>query len=166
MKLNRLPFLSAVLFFSAVLALHAEGPPAWHSYPWAIGGGAEINQSSKTGWAQGFSITMDRVFWNRRFALGLRAGMDNDYRTVSNFSGALSLRIYPFTLGPGGAFAQFSFGAGSWQEDDRSAITPVMDLSAGFRFFFLKGFYAEAAVRHGFPFQWGFALLGGHSLNF
>lgn len=156
---------SAVLFLS-ITGSWAQEAPAWHHYPWALGGGTELNQGSKSGWAQGYALTVDRVLLDRRFAVGLRAAMDRDYRTVSNFSGALSLRLYPFSFGPGGAFAQFGFGMGSWQEDDRSALSPALDLSAGFRFFFLRGFFAEAYVRSGFPARWAFGVLAGHSFTF
>jgi hypothetical protein len=165
--MKRYPPSGLFLFlFLAAASAGAQETPAWHSYPWTLGGGTELNQGSKFGLAQGFSLAVDRVFFNRRFAVGLRASMDNDYRTVSNFSGALSLRLYPFTLGPGGAFAQFSFGLGSWQEDGRSALTPVMDFSAGFRYFFRGGFYAEAYLGSGFPAQWAAGLLAGHSFTF
>jgi hypothetical protein len=140
--------------------------PAWHSYPWALGGGIETNQGSKSGWAQGYILSLDRILFDRRFAVGLRAFMDSDYRTVSTFGGILSLRVYPFTFGPGGAFAQFGFGAGSWQEDERRELTGLVDWAAGFRYFFLGGYYAEAYVRCGFPAQWAFGLTAGHSFTF
>jgi hypothetical protein len=161
-------FVFAAVFFLPALSAGAQEAeaPAWQNYPWALGGGTEINQGSKTGWAQGFAFTADRVLFDRRFAAGLRGSMDSDYRTISNFSGALSLRLYPFRFGPGGAFAQFGFGLGSWQEDDRRVITGTVDWTAGFRYFFLEGFYAEAYVRSGFPSQWAFGIIGGHSFTF
>jgi hypothetical protein len=153
-----------VLSFSLPAAAQEHAP--WRSFPWALGGGAEVNQGSKSGWAQGYSLTVDRVLFDRRFALGLRASMDSDYRTVSTFSAAFSLRLYPFAVGPGGPFLQFAAGAGSWQEDDRSQLSLLVDWSAGFRLFFLRGFFAEAYLRSGFPSQWAFGFLAGHSFTF
>jgi hypothetical protein len=164
--MNLKPYLLITGFLSAVLALYAEDSPVWHTHPWSIGGGTEINQNSKSGWAQGYAVTMDRRFFDRRFAMGLKVSMDRDYRTISNISGAFSLRLYPVPIGPSGAFAQVSFGMGSWQEDDRTEITPIMDWSTGFRYLFLGGFYAEAYIRSGFPAQWAFGLLAGHSFTF
>jgi hypothetical protein len=164
MKLTHILF-AAVLFLPALTPGAQEAPP-WHAYPWSIGGGTELNQGSKAGWAQGYSVTLDRRFFDRRFVLGLRASMDRDYHTVSTFGGGGFLRLYPFTLGPGGAFAQFAFGLGSWQEDDRSAVTFVTDWAAGFRYCFLGGFYAELYVRSGFPSQWAFGILAGHLFTF
>jgi hypothetical protein len=158
-------FFTALIFL-ATLSAGAQDGPGWHSYPWALGGGTEINQGSKTGWAQGYVLTVDRILFDRRFAIGLRGSMDSDYRTISSFAGALSLRLYPFTLGPGGAFAQFGFGLGSWQEDGHSTLTAILDLTAGFRYFFSGGFYAEAYIRSGFPSQWALGILAGHSFTF
>jgi hypothetical protein len=42
----------------------------------------------------------------------------------------------------------------------------MLEYSAGYRQFFLRGFYAEAAIRTGFPFQWGIGLSAGHWFNF
>jgi hypothetical protein len=109
---------------------------------------------------------MDRRLFDRRFALGIRGSMDRDYHTISNFGAAACIRLYPFKLGPGGVFAQFSFGLGSWQEDDRRETTFVTDWAAGFQYFFLGGFYAEAYVRSGFPSQWAFGILAGHLFTF
>jgi hypothetical protein len=161
---HRICIMTTLLLAAAFAG--AQETPAWHSYPWSLGGGTEINQGAKQGWAQGYAVTLDRRFISDRLAMGLRGSANSDYRTVSNFGGGLSLRLYPFKLGPGGAFAQFGFGLGSWQEDDRTELTAIMDWSAGFRYFFLKGFYAEAYVRSGFPSQWAFGLLGGHSFTF
>jgi hypothetical protein len=164
--MNLKPYFFITAFLSTVLAVSAQDVPLWHTHPWSIGGGSEVNQGSKSGWAQGFAVTLDRRLFDRRFAVGLKASMDRDYHTISNFSGSLSLRLYPITIGPGGPFAQFGFGAGSWQEDDRTKLTPVLDWSVGFRYLFLGGFYAEAYVRSGFPSQWAFGLLAGHSFTF
>jgi hypothetical protein len=140
--------------------------PAWHDYPWSIGGGTEANQGSKEGWAQGYLVILDRSLFDRRFIIGLRGFMDSDYRTVSNFGGTLCLRLYPFMIGPSGAFAQIGFGLGSWQEDERRRFTGIVDWAAGFRYFFLGGFYAEAYIRSGFPSQWALGLMAGHSFTF
>jgi hypothetical protein len=178
MNLKRF-FLTAALFagFFAALSLSAQDAqaqdasadaqaPAWHSYPWALGGGTELNQGSKNGWAQGYAIAIDRTLFDRRFVIGLRGSIDSDYLSVSNFAGSLCLRLYPFTFGPGGAFAQFGFGLGSWQEDDNRSLTGVVDWAAGFRYFFLGGYYAEAYIRSGFPSQWALGLMAGHSFTF
>jgi hypothetical protein len=159
-------FIITGLLLAATWAVNAQEVPAWHNYPWSLGGGVEANQGSKLGWAQGYVIALDRRFFSNRLTIGLRGSMDSDYRTVSNFGGLFTLRAYPFKLGPGGAFAQFGFGLGSWQEDDRTKLTAMMDWSVGFRYFFLRGFYAEAYIRSGFPSQWAFGALAGHSFTF
>ena len=162
--------LKICVFFAALflitLTAGAQEPPAWHAYPWSIGGGTEINQGAKAGWAQGYTLSLDRRFFDRRFVVGIRGSMEQDYHTLSTFSGGGCLRLYPFSLGPGGAFAQFAFGLSSWQEDDRTKLTFVTDWTAGFRYCFLGGFYAEAYVRSGFPPQWAFGVLAGHMFKF
>jgi hypothetical protein len=157
--------LTAALFLAAVAA-GAQEAPAWHSFPWALGGGTELNQGAKEGWAQSYAVVLDRVLFDRRFAVGLRGSLNSDYRTVSGFDGSLTLRLYPYPFGPGGAFAQLGFGVGSWQEDERQKFTGILDWAAGFRYFFLGGFYAEAYIRSGFPFQWALGILAGHSFTF
>jgi hypothetical protein len=164
--MNMKPAFFAAILFLAALGAGAEESPAWHRYPWSIGGGGELNQGSKSGWAQGYAVTLDRRLFDRRFALGLRASMDRDYHTISNFGGAAYFRLYPFTFGPGGAFAQVAFGMGAWQEDERRELTLVTDWSVGFQYCFLGGFYAEAYVRAGFPAQWAFGILAGHLFTF
>jgi hypothetical protein len=155
-----------VICFLAALSAGAQEAPSWYRYPWSLGGGTELNQNAKSGWAQGYSLSFDRRFFDHRFAVGLRGSMDRDYHTISTFGGGVYLRLFPLKIGPGGAFAQFGFGLGSWREDDRSEMTLVLDWTAGFQYFFLGGFYAEAYVRSGFPSQWAFGFLAGHLFTF
>jgi hypothetical protein len=155
-----------LLLLSLSAVTGAQEQDASRDWPWALGGGVEFNQGSKSGWAQGYSVSLDRRLLDKHLSIGLRGSMDNDNRTVSSLGGALFLRLYPWKLGLGGPFAQFGFGFSSWQEDDRQEAAPTLDCAAGFRYFFLKGFYAEAMARSGFPFQWALALSAGHRFSF
>jgi hypothetical protein len=149
------------VFFAA-----AQETEEWKQFPYALGAGVEMNMNTREGWGQGFVAAIDRHLFDKHLLVGIRGGMGTDYHGISSTEGGLYVRLYPYKLGLGGAFTQFGWGLTSFQEDNNNPITALFDFSTGFRFFFLKGFYAEAYVRTGYPMQWGFGALGGHRFNF
>jgi hypothetical protein len=138
----------------------------WQRFPYTLGGGVETNMNTRGGWGQGYLAVMDRYLFNEHLLAGIRAGMNMDYQGITNMEGALFLRLYPYKLNLGGAFTQLGWGVSSFQEDENKPMVMMFDFAAGFRFFFLKGFYTEAYVRTGFPFLWGIGILGGHRFSF
>jgi hypothetical protein len=138
----------------------------WERYPYSLGAGLEMNMATREGWAQGYSVIIDRHFFDEHYVMGLRGTMNSDYDSISNLEGSLFARLYPFKLGLGGAFVQLGWGVSSFQEDELKPLVVLFDGAAGFRIFFLEGFYAEAYVRAGYPSQWAFGLLGGHRFSF
>jgi hypothetical protein len=138
----------------------------WQRYPYSLGAGLEMNMATREGWAQGYSVILDRHFFDEHFVMGLRGTMNSDYDSISNLEGSLFARLYPYKLGLGGAFVQLGWGASSFQEDELQPLVVLLDGAAGFRFYFLQGFYTEAYVRAGYPTQWAFGLLGGHRFSF
>jgi hypothetical protein len=164
-------FLCALLFFMVSLgavSLSAQQQPEeeWQRFPYALGAGMEMNMNTRGGWSQGYMAAIDRHLFDKHLLVGLRGIMNTDYQGISNMEGVLFLRLYPYKLNLGGAFTQLGWGVSSFQEDDNKPLVMLFDFAAGFRFFFLKGFYAEACVRTGFPFQWGLGVLGGHRFSF
>ncbi|MDR1239817.1 MAG: hypothetical protein LBK27_06865 [Treponema sp.] len=138
----------------------------WQIHPYALGGGIEMNMAAREGWAHGFSVTLDRHVLNRHIAAGVRGAMGSDFAAVSTVDAGLYFRLYPWKLGLGGAFTQLEAGLSVYQEEGRQTYTALMDFAAGFRYFFLGGFYAEAAVRLGHPFIWGVGFTAGHRFSF
>jgi hypothetical protein len=158
---------SIVLFLALAVPAAAQEPEQdWQRYPYTLGGGVELNMAAREGWAQGFSLTLDRHLLDRRMAAGIRADMGTDYTAISTVDAGLYFRLYPWKLGLGGAFVQMEAGLSRYQEEGRQTYTALMDFAAGFRYFFLNGFYAEAAARVGHPFIWGFGLSAGHRFSF
>ncbi|MDR2471632.1 MAG: hypothetical protein LBD09_05935 [Treponema sp.] len=129
----------------------------------------DANMNTKEGWAQGFSAVVDRHITTHT-VLGIRGIMNTDYRFITSNEGALFGRIYPYKAGNGGAFAQLGLGISSFQEEELRRIVPLVEVAAGYRFFFsrgfFRGFYLEGYLRSGFPYQWGVGLLVGHWFNF
>jgi hypothetical protein len=156
-----LPLLM-VLSAGSVFAQEEE----WRRFPYSLGGGMEMNLNTREGWSQGYMAMIDRHLFDKHLLAGFRGIMNTDYKGVSNTEGALFLRLYPYKLNLGGAFTQIGWGISSFQEDENKPLVMLFDFSAGFRFFFLRGFYAEAYVRTGFPFQLGIGVLGGHRFSF
>jgi hypothetical protein len=156
-------FVSA-LFFAGLTTLTAAEDD-WETFPYNLGGGLEMNMNTKEGWAQGFTAVVDRHI-TRHLTLGIRGTLTNDYRNISAAEGGLFARLYVWKPNAGGAFTQIGGGFGSFQEEDRRRIAFVLSYGAGYRFYFLKGFYAETYVQAGYPFRWGIGLTAGHWFNF
>jgi hypothetical protein len=92
--------------------------------------------------------------------------MYSDYNSVLVNEFNLFLRTYFFKLGLGGAFTQVGGGLSAVQEDQLRRQVFRIEYAAGFRFFFLGGFYAETYICSGYPFRWGLGVMGGHRFNF
>jgi hypothetical protein len=158
--------LLLVLFGFIGLSVFAQEEKEWERYPYTLGGGLEMNMNSRSGWAQGYSVIMDRHLFDEHFTAGVRGTMNSDYKGITNLEGTLFARLFPFKMGLGGAFVQLGWGITSFTEDELRPLTFTFDFSAGFRYFFLKGFYAEAYIRTGYPVQWAGGILGGHRFSF
>ena len=113
----------------------------------------------------GFSAVFDRHIVNH-LVVGLRGAMSNNQTGITNTEGGLFVRAYPIKVGLGGAFVQAGGGVTFFQEEELRKPAMFLDYSAGYRFFFLGGFYAEAHIRTGYPFQWAIGALAGHRFNF
>jgi hypothetical protein len=160
--------LSFLILFALMAGMGAPSAAAeeeWRDFPYALGGGAEMNMNTKEQWAQGFVITVDR-YVNQYLALGIRGATTNDYKGITDFDASLWARLYFFRFGHGGAFTQMGGGFSSYQEEDRRNSAFFIDYGAGFRWFFLKGFYVEPYVQAGYPFQWAVGVIAGHWFNF
>jgi hypothetical protein len=158
----------AMLFWVVGISFSSaqEAQEDWERFPYALGAGIEMNMDTKEGWSRGYTVGLDRHIFDRHLLAGFRGGMYNDYESVTANELSLFLRLYLFKLGLGGAFTQIAGGISSLQEDDLRRQVFLVDYTAGFRFFFLGGFYAEAAIRSGYPFRWGFSIMGGHKFSF
>jgi hypothetical protein len=137
----------------------------WQTFPYTLGGGIETNMNSREGWAVGFGVTIDRHI-TEYLSAGFRGMMTTSQESVVATEAWLFTRLYVFKMGAGGAFTQLGGGMSFFQEEERRPTSFLLEYSAGYRYFFLRGFYAEAAVRMGFPFQWGIGLSAGHWFNF
>ncbi|MDR1900181.1 MAG: hypothetical protein LBQ55_09250 [Treponema sp.] len=162
-----------IVFFAALAAANAPFARAqdarktsedWQTFPYALGGGIETNMNAREGWAVGFGAAADRHI-TKYLTAGLR-GMMTTQEGIISTEAWLFARLYVFKMGAGGAFTQLGGGISFFQEEDRRPTSFLLEYSAGYRYFFLRGFYAEAAVRMGFPFQWGLGLTAGHWFNF
>ena len=170
--------LFIVLLFS-IAPLYAEetgSPPAqgpdrgWDSFPYSLGAGVEYGNNTRTDYALGYSVAIDRYIYNRYTAFGIRGTMYNDFTSITASEAELLLRLYFLDAGHGAFFGQLGFGAAFYREEDRQVNTYIMDFTAGYRFYvqegLSKGFYVEPYVRTGYPFKWGFGLFIGHWFNF
>jgi hypothetical protein len=166
MKYKKRIFVLAALTAVLVSLGAQETEQDWQRYPYTLGGGVEMNMNTREGWGQGYVLQLDRHLFTPYLAAGVRAGMNTDYKGITNIEGDIYVRAYPFKQGLGGAFAQLGWGVSSFSEDELRPLVMLFDFSAGYRFFFLKGFYAEGSVRTGYPFQWAFAVTGGHRFSF
>jgi hypothetical protein len=158
--------LLLLIFVAAFTAYAQEQEQEWERYPYTLGAGIEMNMATREGWGQGYLAVIDRHIFDEHFVAGLRGGMNNDFNGITSLEASLFARLYPFKLGLGGAFVQLGWGISTFQEDELRPLVFLFDASAGFRFFFLGGFYAEASVRSGYPDQWAFGVLGGHRFSF
>jgi hypothetical protein len=155
-------FIVPACFGAAVFAQEEE----WQRFPYALGAGLETNMNTRRGWAQGYAAVLDRHLFDEHFLLGFRGGMNTDYQGISTTEGLLFFRLYPYKPDLGGAFTQLGWGVSSFQEDENKQQVLLFEFSAGFRFFFLGGFYVEPYMRTGFPFQLGAGVLAGHRFSF
>jgi hypothetical protein len=163
---------SLLLFFtalviSAVFCVSAAAADSddWRTFPYNLGGGIDVNMNTREKWAQGFSVMMDRHI-NRYLVVGLRGILTNDYHGITVVDAGLLTRLYVFKLDSGGAFTQLGGGISFFQEEERRKTAFMLNYGAGYRWYFLKGFYAEGSVQAGYPFQWGISLTAGHWFNF
>jgi hypothetical protein len=156
--------LCAILAFAAP-TVAAQEKAEWDEFPYALGAGLEMNMNTKEGWAQGYTAGLDRHL-GKHLLVGLRGGMNDNLEGITGSEANLFLRLYLYKLGLGGAFTQIGYGISSFQEDELRKKSFLMEYTAGFRFFFFGGFYAEAYARSGYPFKWGLGLMAGHRFNF
>jgi hypothetical protein len=160
----------SVFFFAAMtLAVPcaiAGEEEEWERFPYALGAGLEMNMNTKNGWARGMFAGLDRHSFDKHLVLGLRGGMNDNLDGITDSEASLFLRLYLYKLGLGGAFTQIGYGISSFQEDELRRKAFLIDYSAGFRLFFLGGFYAELYVRSGYPFKWGAGIMTGHRFSF
>jgi len=131
--------------------------------------GTEINGYSRKGFSFGGDL-MIGIDLNESFSAGLKTGFFDNFDTVSALETALFFRYYlPYLHLPKSIdrpFAQleagsvFLFERGS-KENPETSPSFIGGLSAGWRFNFGERWYAEPAVRVGYPHIWGFGVTAG-----
>jgi hypothetical protein len=92
--------------------------------------------------------------------------MFNDYKSISSSEFEATARLNLVHLWLGDFFMQLGAGWAFYREDEREINTYTMDAVAGYRFFFLNGFYAEPFVRMGYPFEVNMGIMAGHWFSF
>jgi len=131
--------------------------------------GPEINGCSRTGFSFGGDL-MIGIDLNDTFSAGLKTGFFDNFDTVSALETALFFRYYlPYLHVPkdiDGPFAQLEAGSVVFFErvnNKNTEISPsfIGGLSAGWRINLGERWYAEPAVRVGYPHVWGFSVTAG-----
>lgn len=143
---------------------HNGSGPLWNEFPWSLGGGAMYDHNSRTYFALGYGIGIERYLFTPYAALGLRATLHTDFKNVTNTEAALNFRAY-IPAWRGAWFTQWGFGWAIYREEDRERSTYILDLAAGYRLY-LGRFYIEPFVRTGYPFVVGAGLNAGRQFNF
>jgi|GEM_PF-1382558 len=165
-------FLFCLLFLFAFgfSSLTAEEVSNDRAYPYSLGGGVEMNLNTREGAAMGYGAALDRYFIYAEdkglLRAGVRFAMQSDFDGISATEGDIFVRYNLLRLGPGDIFTQLSWGFSSYREDEIMANTMLTGFSAGYRFYFLGGFYVEPYIRTGFPFLFGTGVMAGHWFSF
>jgi hypothetical protein len=132
-----------------------------------MGAGAEMNLNTRNGPALGYGAAVDRTIGSSGLiAAGLRAALETDFSGVSGTEANLYFRLYLYKRDFGGLYTQLGWGYSAYREDLINAQTMLLDFTAGYRVFFLGGFYVEPYFRTGFPFRLGVGLMAGHWFDF
>ena len=146
--------------------------------PWSLGANFEFNQNTRKNSASGYGISIDRYVGTPLIAMGLRGNMHTDNQTVTATEVLFNVRAYIPIVNSASintsAFAQLGFGGSFYSEEGRERDTYTMDVLAGCRIFFnrgfalgfLRGFYVEPYIRTGFPVLFSMGLAAGHWFNF
>ena len=126
-----------------------------------IGLGGEMNLNTRRGFSAGPCISGGFEF-REHFALGLKANYSTNFDTVNTLESSLLFRYYmPLNDVFSGVFAELNAGLTAFFEYGDMYVAPLAALGAGWRFKFLKRWYAEAMLRGGIPFTWGFGVSAG-----
>ena len=146
--------------------------------PWSLGANFEFNQNTRKNSASGYGISIDRYVGTPLIAMGLRGNMHTDNQTVTATEVLFNVRAYIPIVNSASintsAFAQLGLGGSFYSEEGRERDTYTMDVLAGCRIFFnrgfalgfLRGFYVEPYIRTGFPVLFSMGLAAGHWFNF
>jgi uncharacterized membrane protein YciS (DUF1049 family) len=162
MKCKALVVLS-IIFCAAVIGAQEK---TRIDFPYTLGAGAEYGLNTRENFALGYTAAIDRVITGAPVALGVRGTMYNDQQSVTLTEAEATVRLNLISIGPGDIFTQLGLGWSFYREDDREANTYTLDVMAGYKFFFLDGFYVEPFVRVGYPYQVNMGLLAGHWFSF
>ena len=125
--------------------------------------GVEGNANAREGAAIGANLSLG-VNLNSQFSLGIKTVFSSDIDAVTTLEPAAFFRYYlPFKFS--GLFAQAELGASFFFEDGKSYPAFQGGLSLGWRYYFIKNWYIEPAVRFGYPFVWGAGIIAGLSFD-
>jgi len=165
-----IPLFFASLFLLSPSPLSAQEKTNDEIYPYALGGGAEVNLNTREGIAMGYGAAVDRYIsyagGKGILLAGVKASMQTDFGGISGTEAGAYLRLNLLEAGPGFFFSQLGWGYSTYREDAITANAMLMDFTLGYRGFFLNGFYFEPYFRTGFPFRMGFGLMAGHWFAF
>jgi hypothetical protein len=136
-------------------------------YPYALGAILELNQNTRERAALGYGASLDRYLPSEYLLAGIRGSLGTDFNGISMTEAAVYLRLYLFKPDAGGLYTQLGWGASFFREDgEDQRRTMRLDVSLGYRFFFLKGFYVEPYLCAGFPLRAGAGIVAGHWFDF
>ena len=151
-------FLLAAIFLALSFGLSAQET--------SLGGGIEWNMNARENFAAGFTMLADYrlPLEDQQLTAGAVLVYSNNFSGFSVIEVGASIRWYFLGVGLTGFFAQAETGAFLISENNETIPMFMGGARAGFRFPMDK-IYVEPFGRFGYPFAFGFGVIGGMTFS-
>ena len=126
----------------------------------SAGLGLEWNMDSRHNFAGGTLLTFDYKL-QRFVSLGILVAGSSNFSDTHVIEPAFAFRAYYREYEFSGPFFQSELGISFIYEAGDRWVLPLVGAGAGYRFLLGQSFYIEPYGRLGYPFAFGFGLIGG-----
>ena len=144
----------AMIFLACALSVFTQ------EKKFSAGFGLEFNMDSLYKYAGGISLGFDYHF-PANASIGINIVGSLNFNKMSSVEPMVYIRGYLPKFFNRGFFAQFDTGMFVMIDSEEVVPMPLVGIRSGYRLHFGTSFYAEPYARFGYPFAFGFGVIGG-----